>query len=191
MNDTICKCEKCGKVRNQYASKICDDFKPHKWTYFKRDAPNRETTTSPELLPCPFCGTRANLISVNGEWWIACLKAGVCYGRVNARIGKQGPGEYGDAGFLHREDAIRLWNTRYAFEQVRELTADKEVTTHTIRSLHLIIDELTAERDRFKMKLEKIQAYCEAFPPDRRGPFDEIAKLAALKGETDAALKGR
>ena len=65
------------------------------------------------LKPCPFCGSRARLIRENGEYWIKCERPGVCFGCVHARIGRKSfMDEYGDAGFAHKDDAIRLWNTR-------------------------------------------------------------------------------
>jgi hypothetical protein len=72
------------------------------------------TDAAVELLPCPFCGCKADMIRENGEYWVRC-QGFSCFGCVFARIGNRpflyG---YGDVGFRYKEDAIRRWNTRAA-----------------------------------------------------------------------------
>lgn len=55
-------------------------------------------TAEEELLPCPFCGTKA-VLHGGPEWWVKCSKVGVCIGNIGS-------------GCTFKEDAVKLWNTR-------------------------------------------------------------------------------
>ena len=57
-----------------------------------------------ELLPCPFCGSESVLRTTQygDEFYVDCVGCPIV-----------GNG-YGNGGFYTKEEAITLWNTRYA-----------------------------------------------------------------------------
>lgn len=57
----------------------------------------------PDLLPCPFCGSKAELVSEGLEYVVRCGGTSTCYG--SAATG----GRY---GFEKKDDAVGLWNKR-------------------------------------------------------------------------------
>jgi hypothetical protein len=54
------------------------------------------------LLPCPFCGSPAEIWR-HGEYWVRCTRLGVCYG---------GTLKGSENGFTFEADAVELWNRR-------------------------------------------------------------------------------
>lgn len=60
-----------------------------------------------ELLPCPFCGGEAELVCVDGEFYMACCKK--CHSSTSfAKVF-----EDGTAAEATKIETITAWNTRY------------------------------------------------------------------------------
>lgn len=55
-----------------------------------------------ELLPCPFCGSKANLGDSREGFWVNCLKGGCIVLPSDD-----------DIFFTSKETAIEHWNTRH------------------------------------------------------------------------------
>lgn len=70
-----------------------------------------------KMLPCPFCGSRAELGGYQSSWYIACTDED-CWARVHGSL------------WVEREEAIAAWNRRAPTEgesrlreRVKELEA--------------------------------------------------------------------
>lgn len=53
-----------------------------------------------ELLPCPFCGEKASLEERDGGWWARCVSRSCLVLPTSLDMDS-------------REEAVRVWNTRY------------------------------------------------------------------------------
>ena len=68
----------------------------------------------PELKPCPFCGSKANLTEMRGVSLEGSLFMVEC-SNCSAIIGRHRETYQASKGYLHfynKEDAIEAWNTR-------------------------------------------------------------------------------
>lgn len=69
-----------------------------------------------ELLPCPFCGGEAALLSNNGAYWVQCVhnieKGGIMSGCLNGTAIYERHSDIPDLDYDPREKAIAAWNTR-------------------------------------------------------------------------------